>query len=377
MIITAIIGTTGLIIEMQREASIDAFQTATMNLGNGMAQQTAHSLGFVDQALSELQARLTSAPDQTAGQIKAEMQLKSTFDAQGELRKRVSGLEALSAVDADGGVATTSRGFPSPAIDFSGRDFFSHFKADDDHAVYFGTPVKDPASGKWSAFMARRVDDGHGGFAGLVVAEISLSDIQEFYQLAMPARRSVYLLRQDGVVLVRYPQQDDEIGKKIPEQSPWYTVVVHGGGTYHAPMFFGTTSVIAAVRPLRNLPIVVEASVTETDVLMEWYQRRIWVIAGAISSIICVIALLRLFGGQYCRLKLSEMSLAAKNSELDIAHGRLDATLANLTQGVCFYNDERQLIVYNQRYCELYDLAPESVYTDISMKDILKLHIAD
>ena len=65
--------------------------------------------------------------------------------------------------------------------------------------------------------MAQRLDDAQGGFAGLVAAELSLTALQEFYHLAMPARRSVYVLRRDGTILVRFPQRDDEIGRKVPE----------------------------------------------------------------------------------------------------------------------------------------------------------------
>jgi diguanylate cyclase (GGDEF)-like protein len=375
-VIMAIIASTGLIVEMQRRASIDAFETATTNLGNGMAQQTAGSIGSVDRALTEIHTALTSTGDQTTEGMLAALRGKPAFDLIVEQRKRLLNVESLMLVDASGRVASTSKGWPAAANDVSDSDFFRYFGADKHHGVFVGMPVKESASGRWTAAVARGFDDKSGKFAGLVVAELSLTDLQKFYQLAMPARRSVYVVRRDGVVLVRYPPRDDEIGKKIPSGSPWYVTVGQGGGTYHAPTYFDQTPVIASVRPLRNLPLVVEAQVTEADTLADWYQQRIWVVLGSSASVICVIILLKLFAAQYRRVELSERSLAMKNAELDTAHRQLDATLSNLSQGVCFYNEAKELVVCNRRYRELYNLSEADIRPCISLAEIVKLRIA-
>ena len=97
---------------------------------------------------------------------------------------------------------------------------------------------------------------------------------------------------------------------------------------------------------------------------------------GSIAAALGVILLLRLFGSQYRRLELSELSLARKNVELDTAHRQLDATLANLSQGVCFYNDNKKLIVFNRRYCDLYDLRPRRSMPGLSLTEIAELRIA-
>ena len=40
---------------------------------------------------------------------------------------------------------------------------------------------------------------------------------------------------------------------------------------------------------------------------------------------------------------------------------RFDLAINNMTQGLCFFDGQQRLIVCNQRYLEIYDLAPESV----------------
>jgi len=375
MVILAIIGATGLIIQMQRLASIAAFRIATVNLGNGMSQQTARALGSVDQALKEIGAGLTASPDATADGIAAAMRLKATFDSLMDQRKRLSGINALLVVDAHGMTAATSRGFPAVASDIAGTDVFAHFKAADDPSAFVGQPAKDPTSGQWTSVMARRINDAHGSFAGLVAAEISLTDLQEFYHLAMPARRSVYVLRRDGVVLVRYPQRDNEIGGKVPGASPWYDVVARGGGTYDASAYFDQTPIIAAVQSLRNLPFVVETQVTETDALSDWRQQRIMVVLGSVAAAICALVLIQLFATQYRRLERSEQTLAMKNAELDAAHQQLNVTLANLVQGVCLFDRENKVVVFNRRYCEIYKLPHDEIYPGMSLEELCRRRI--
>jgi hypothetical protein len=260
IVVTAIIGAAGMMIQMQRLASINAFRTATVNLGNGMSQQTAQSFASVDRVLREIETELTAATDTTPNSIAAGMRSKSTYDRLATRQPLLSAVDSLLLDDVNGSVANATRAWPSTEINLSGRDFFTHFGTDDDHAIFVGKPAIDNTSGKSTVFMARRINDSYGRFAGAVAGEISLTDLAAFYRLAMPARRSVYFVRRDGLILLRYPQRNDEIGKQIPDQSPWFASVVRGGGTYNAPGFFDRTRVIASVHPLRTRPAAIVGS---------------------------------------------------------------------------------------------------------------------
>jgi diguanylate cyclase (GGDEF)-like protein len=366
LIVAAIIGGTGLIISMQRQAAIDAFQTATTNLANGMARQTAHYLTPADQALRNVKMRLAATPP-TSPAVYA---LLSSQVAQ------ASGVDALVLLGADGRVVNHSQGWPAQPLDLSGRDYFSHFKADDDPAAFAGMPEHDPASGVWTLPLALRINDAQGRFAGVIVAEISLADLSAFYQLAMPPHRTVFLARRDGVALLRYPAQDADIGRRIPATSLWYARVAAGGGTYVAPALFSPAPVIAVVRPLYNLPVILEASCTQSDALLQWQQERIWVVLGGFFSALCALGVLRLFERQFDRIEASERRLAAKNAELDLTQQQLQVTLANLSQGVCFFDENNQLRVFNRRFCEIIGLPIEHVHIGMPAGEIAELRIA-
>ncbi len=364
------------VILMERQTGIDAFQTAAMNLANGMSQQTAHFLTQADQALKTIQTRLLASPDSSPPAIDARMQSQAVFTQLSDLLAPLSGVDSLSLVRADGRVADTSQGWPATPVDVSGQDYFRHLEAQDDPELFVGDPVRDPGSGAWTVPMARRIDGAQGRFAGVVVAELSLRGLAAFYQLAMPAHRMLYLARSDGVVLLRHPERDADIGRRIPRTSPWYEIVARGGGVYDGPTYFTPAPIIAVVRPLHGLPFVVEASVTRSDALAQWNRQRGWLVLGGLISNLFAIALLRLFGLQYSRIQASEAILATKNAELDLTQRQLQATLANLTQGVCFFDNNSKLLVFNPRFCQLLGLPGSAVHVGMSLGEIGELTLA-
>ena len=276
-IIAAVIAASGLVVQMQRLASLVAFRVATVNLSRGMAAQTAQSFAELDLVLGNLATGLAGAGDGTPAAVDAAMGSDTTAHMLEDRRALVSFTDALAVVDATGRVVGRSGTWP--VGDVAGSDVFRYFRGTDDHAAFVGAPVRDAASGEWTALWGRRVE-AQGRFAGLVVAVVSLTRLQEFYHLAAPPGRSIYVLRADGMVMARYPARDALIGRMIPHSSPWYAQVAKGGGAYHAPGYFGGNPVIGAVRVLPHLPLVIEAQVAEADALEDWYARRLWVLAG-------------------------------------------------------------------------------------------------
>jgi diguanylate cyclase (GGDEF)-like protein len=376
LILAFIMAGTNLVISMQRRAAIGAFATATTNLANGMSRQTTYFMTQADRVLKTVHTFVTPSPGSDPPAIDARMRSPAAFGLLSNQIARISGVDALILVGADGKVANSSQGWPATPVDVSGQDYFSHFKAHDDAALFAGNPVRDPATGAWTLPLARRVDAANGAFAGVVVAELSLKDLAAFYQLAMPAHRTLSLARRDGLVLLHYPAGAGDIGRRIPVTSPWYSIVAQGGGVYDAPAYFSSAPVIAVVRPLPDLPFVVETSVAQSDALLQWAHERYWVVLGGIFSAVCAISVLWLFGRQFRRIELSERILAAKNAELDITHQQLEVTLANLVQGVCLFDENNKLLVFNRRFCQLLGLPGEQVRIGMPVAEIVERCIA-
>src|SRR5580692_778931 len=69
------------------------------------------------------------------------------------------------------------------------------------------------------------------------------------------------------------------------------------------------------------------------------------------------------------RLKTQESSLRETNL-------LLDAALENMTQGLCLYDAENRLEVFNRRYLEIFGLPPDRIKPGITFKEVLEIGIA-
>jgi diguanylate cyclase (GGDEF)-like protein len=363
VLVSAILAADVVVIRMERAAAIDDFRTATTNLANGMAAQTGRAFAVIASVLRETQGAL-GAMDRDAG-----LRRGAIAALLEERRLRVSGVDALALVDAGGKVIAATTGWAQAGADLRGRDFFAEAARGGAAPPFIGAPVHDAAHDRWSSAMALRLEDAQGRFAGVVLADVSLTALEDFYHTAMPAHRTVTVARQDGTVLARYPARPGATGRVIPAQAPWRAAAAQGGGSYVAPGLFDAAPVVAVVRPVRGLRLVLETSIAEADALAGWERQRVWLWAGGAAASLLTLALLRAFALQIGRLAL-------KNRQLDEARGQLDMAMTNMSQGLCFFDGAQRLIVCNRRYGEIYGLTDALMQPGVSLEAIIR-HCCD
>ena len=328
----AIIVATAALIWMQRVDAIAAYRVAITNLGNGMAQQTAAAIRQTNRALSEIRSGLAVGPAATKEQIKSGMVTDRVRELLVTLGKGLSWTDGLSLVDSDGIVRNSTGTLMGENV--SHRDFFAHFDAENDSDAFASVPVKDRASGNWAVYYSRRINDAQGRFAGIVVAEMSMAKLEEFYHLSMPVRRSVTFSRRDGLVLARYPHVEGYIGNRIPDRSPWYELVAKGGGAYNGTGVMTGTPSVAFVRPLKDLPFVVQASVTQDYVLADWPMQIAYLLIGAMAASLASFALLRYLAGLVMRLQDSRLLLKNAKEAAERATAAKAAFLAMMSHEI-------------------------------------------
>jgi diguanylate cyclase (GGDEF)-like protein len=75
------------------------------------------------------------------------------------------------------------------------------------------------------------------------------------------------------------------------------------------------------------------------------------------------------------RTQLSaQLSLVEQQKkQLRLQNFQFDTALNNISQGLCFFDGARRLIICNSRYIDMYDLAPQSVYPGMTLQDIIDL----
>jgi diguanylate cyclase (GGDEF)-like protein len=359
---------TGWLILVQRTADIAQGQQATANLAQVLAEQTSRILQPVDLTLREILGRLTAADIERTDSTNR-WGTKATFNLLTERLKGLPQVDALMVVGADGRLVNFSRAYPPAQVDASDRDYYLYLSTHDDHALVVSAPARTYLYGKWTVFLARRINGEHGEFAGVVLAAVTLSFLEDFYRAVMPENMTVSVVRRDGVILVRHPHTEERIGGMVPSEAPWYGLLEGNGGSYRFPGFTDHVAHLVSVRPVREFPLIISVSIAETIALSGWHQQSLWLIAAALFAFTCVIFMLRAFWMQYDRL-------AEQNAQLETGRLQFDAVLGNMSQGLTLFDRDQNLMICNRRFAEMYKLSADQVRPGIPFSDVIRHRIA-
>jgi diguanylate cyclase (GGDEF)-like protein len=73
--------------------------------------------------------------------------------------------------------------------------------------------------------------------------------------------------------------------------------------------------------------------------------------------------------------KVAEQHRLAKQqqAELRLRNMQFDIAINNMIEGFCFFDKDQRLIICNDRFVEMYNLAPNSVYPGITLREVIQL----
>src|SRR5581483_12069599 len=76
------------------------------------------------------------------------------------------------------------------------------------------------------------------------------------------------------------------------------------------------------------------------------------------------------------RARRAEATATLEQLKASLIAGRFDLALNNMSQGLCFFDGEQRLVVWNRRYTEAYDLPPDSLRPGMLLKEVIALRYA-
>jgi diguanylate cyclase (GGDEF)-like protein len=349
-----------------RDASRDAGNIATV-----LAEQTSRSVQAVDLVLTEVEEHLRRVGIASADDFRVRLKDQDTFKF---LRDRLSRLQAdvVTLADDQGQVVNLSREWPAPKVNISDREYFRYFRQTQDDRMFIAAPVFSRVSGGAVIFFSKRISGPDGSFLGLVLVGVDPTYFRNIYEsITSLHEQSFELVRSDGSIIVRYPQKEI-VGSRVAPDSPWHAAASLGGGEYRVRDATGAFQ-IGASRPAGQYPIFVNVVVPESSALANWERRTALIGAGTLLVIACPVLLLLLLRKLLGSVIRSERSLEQNAHELAQLNTRLDLAFNNMSQGLCFFDGQRHLIVCNRRYIEMYDLSVEQVQPGISLEAIVDL----
>ncbi|HEX4173846.1 MAG TPA: cache domain-containing protein, partial [Acetobacteraceae bacterium] len=321
-LILAILLGCGLAIWDLYEEAIAQQRLAARNLGFVLAEQTTRYVQAVDLVLQEAQARVgvfgIESPEELA-------HLFGTEATRSFLHERLRNLpeaNAVSVITLDGHILVSSRDSPVD-LDLSDRDYFRHFVEGSDPTPFISSPVRSFAEGGSTLYLARPLNSRNGRLVGIAIAAIDLRYVTDFYRaIELPKGESVTLLRSDGLVLARYPDPTDQVGKWIPKKSPWYAAAQGQGGTYRSPGYLNPAPALISVHPLAVWPLVIDVVLQDEVGLSRWRKQSVMIAAGGFGTAVGFTALFGLIGQQFRRKSERAVRLAEAAEALGVSETR-------------------------------------------------------
>jgi diguanylate cyclase (GGDEF)-like protein len=349
------------------DASNDAANIATV-----LAEQTSRSLWDVDQVLSEIQDHVKTINVSSNDQFRKELKSAATFRYLRDQLARLPHAEVVSLADDRGDVINFSREWPAPKLSISEREYFRHFAKLYDTKTYIARPLVSQISGRPTIFFSRRLSAEDGSFLGLVQIGLKPTYFRNIYESITALRdQSFELVHSDGFVLVRYPLREGA-ETEIPIGSPWHDAVAEGGGQYRFQDAAGDYRV-GQTRAAGRYPVFVNVSVSENAALATWQKRTILIGVGTFLIVVCPVFLLLILRNLVGSLVDSEERLKENAGELKQLNMRLDIAFNNMSQGLCFFDGQKRLIVSNDRYVEMYNLSLDQVRPGMTLEEIIEL----
>jgi diguanylate cyclase (GGDEF)-like protein len=250
----------------------------------------------------------------------------------------------------------------------------------DDQGLFVSAPFQNKISANLSLALARRIDTRDGRFLGIIFAVVKVDHFERIFSaIKLPQQEAFTLLRQDGALLVRYPDRAQWVGQIIRMNSPWHALVARGGGRFISSGAIDGIPRLVAVQPLHDYPVVINVAVTEGAVLAGWLREALLIGFGTLVVFAFAVYLIRRVQIQFRGLTRQNRDLTDLSEELTRSQTHLhekshalETTLATMDQGLMMIDEEGIVVIINKRATELLDLPAVWMASRPSFAEVLK-----
>ena len=279
----------------------------------------------------------------------------------------------LSLIGASGFQIATTVDYRGPPLYLGDREHFQQQLDPTIDRLFISKPVRGRASGKLSLQISRRVRDLDGGFAGVIVISIDPNFIGRFYRTVnLGTNGSIILRSLDGTIIAAQGVSDNVIGRQIKQQPFQDALAQSSSGHYWGGGAVDGVNRLVAYRTSKTLPLMFAVGLSESDIASGYLEhRRGYELAAAIITIIILIATGYAIFRQMM-IDRNRDSLARLNGELSLQNIRFDAALTNMSNGLSMFDADGRLMVWNDRYVQLYGMPPELIRQGISITEIVE-----
>jgi signal transduction histidine kinase/CheY-like chemotaxis protein len=164
-------------------------------------------------------------------------------------------------------VATTAPG-AHPDVDYHERQFFSTLQHAAPGTLYIGKP----AGQDYRTFsLGRAIRGPDGAFAGVVLVRVAFEYLTGFYS-TISVDSSIRLLRDDGVVLARYPTPAATADDAVSSSA---AAGMRGSETVRPDPQSSGNSQLRVLRRVQSYPLIIELAQPMSSILSPWQHQEV------------------------------------------------------------------------------------------------------
>ena len=215
LVIVALAGSSAYDAWRSRRYAVAANEREIANVANALAEQTAWSLQAVDLLLID-SARWYREEGHDAHRADSSG-AASISAALGARATAVKQVREVIIMDAHGDALFRSRGTANLNHNAADRSYFIAQRDNPDAGLFISEPLTTRSEGRPAIIVSRRLEDAQGHFAGVVIANVDLEELDRFYQAVdVGSGSAIQLMRDDATLLVRNPHLPGGPGGKYP-----------------------------------------------------------------------------------------------------------------------------------------------------------------
>jgi hypothetical protein len=182
-------------------------EQSSRNLVTAIARDLGGSIALLD---NSLQSVIRDLNDPDLQQLSPALRHRMLFDR----ALPANYIASILVLNDAGDVIADARNIAPRNANFADRDYFKAQRERSDLGLYFSRPYKSRLrNDDQSVVISRRISHPDGSFAGIIMGAISLNKISDLFQgLDLGYEGAINLFRHDGILLMRKPYVEDQIG---------------------------------------------------------------------------------------------------------------------------------------------------------------------
>ena len=289
---------TGVSVKILYDKAIDDWSLQARNTARILSESTAQQMTSAYLALDGVVDRFKLRTPDDDADLRLLFANEATFQLLHDKASTSPQIDVISLVAKNGDVVNFSRKWPTPKINLAERDYFKAHRDNPKLNVLVSEPVRNKGNGKWTFYLSRRINDPAGQFLGLVLLGISTEYYSDFYaRISLDGKASITLLRDDFMIMARWPVKEEILGKYNLKGSTWSVIheqrKTEGVMLTDAPRKSSNDESghprMGAVRTVQKYPLIINYTIDEEVYLGVWRQNTRLIVLLAASSILALL----------------------------------------------------------------------------------------